>query len=320
MISVPILQLLRVSSGFLSGEEISRRLGITRAAIWKNIEVLRKSGYKVEAIPHVGYRLLEVPDKFLPWEVQEGLKTEIFGKKIICEEKVSSTMDIAVKLASDNAAEGTVVFAEHQTKGRGRMGKHWVSPAGGGIYMSLILRPRLAPRDAAKLTLLSSVAVCEAVKEVAGVDARIKWPNDILIGEKKLAGILTEMNAELDSIRFMIVGLGINVNTVRSRLPPEAVSLKTASGKAIDRLECARRILESMESWYQTMQEQGFASMLARWRELSCTLKKQIMFTEFNGQRTGTAMDIDEDGALLIRLSNGEMIKRNAGEIVHQSS
>lgn len=317
MSNSPVLQLLRNSSEFISGEEISRRLGITRAAIWKNMEALRRTGYTIEALPRVGYRLISIPDKLLPWEIKVGLDTDVIGHNIIYEEDLGSTMDEAVRLANDNAAEGTVIFAEHQTKGRGRMGKHWVSPAGTGLYLSLIIRPRIMLKDAAKLTLLTGVAVCEAVNGFTQAGAGIKWPNDILIGGKKLAGILTEMNAELDCIRFVVIGIGMNVNTPLSRLPKEAISLKAAIGKHCDRISFAREILRSFESWYKTLQQVGFDPVLDRWRELSCTLNKQITFRERDKEWSGKAIDIDNDGSLLVRLPDGKIVKRNAGEIVH---
>ena len=231
-----ILKFLKESEGYVSGEEISRRCGMSRAAIWKYMQELRQEGFDVVAVPHLGYKLVATPDKLLPSEIQHGLRTQYLGKKIIYEDTVPSTMDVAFRLGMEGAVEGTLVCAEGQTKGKGRLGRQWSSPKGKGIYMSVILRPSLPPTEVAQLTLLAAVAVCEAIRRVSGVAARIKWPNDILVENRKLAGILTELSAETDRVRFVVIGIGINVNTSLSVLPPQATSLKEEAQKKISRV------------------------------------------------------------------------------------
>lgn len=227
-----ILNFLRKSPSYLSGEDISRRFKISRAGIWKYIQELRKDGYEIEAIPHCGYKLSGIPDKLFPEEIQAGLNTRFIGRKIHHYESLSSTMDVAFNLAIDAAPEGTVVVAEGQHCGRGRMGRQWISPKAKGIYFSLILRPKILPNEAPKLTLLTAVAVAEAVRKTTGLSALIKWPNDIFIGEKKLGGILTELNAEVDRVKFVIIGVGINVNLKKTQLPFRATSVRNELGKS----------------------------------------------------------------------------------------
>jgi len=311
-----IICFLKEAEGYLSGEEISRHLKISRAGIWKYIQELRKEGYDIVAVPHLGYRLISCPDKLLPAEIQSGLGTQILGKDIRYFDSVTSTMDVAFQLGFEGADEGTVVCAESQTKGKGRLGRHWTSPKGKGIYMSVILRPSLAPADVAQLTLLSAVAVCEAVGKFCGIPAKIKWPNDILVNNKKLAGILTELSAETDRVRFVAIGLGINVNTPLSQLPANATSIKDETGRKIFRVPLVQEILRSLEKWYGNLNTKGFISVVDRWKEMSATLGKKIRLVDSNGDIEGEAVDLDEYGGLVIRNDTGLTVRRMSGDVV----
>src|SRR3989338_3167992 len=231
-----IIHYLKTAEGYLSGEEISRHLKISRAGIWKYMQELRRAGYEIIAVPHLGYRLLSSPDKLIPAEIQSGLKTKILGQRVEYFDSIASTMDAAFQLGVEGAAEGTVVCAESQTKGKGRLGRSWVSPKAKGIYMSVILRPSLPPTDVAQLTLLSAVALCEAIERCCQIPVKIKWPNDILVGNRKIAGILTELSAEMDRVRFVAIGIGVNVNTTASQLPPQATSVKIEADRKSTRL------------------------------------------------------------------------------------
>lgn len=310
-----IITLLKKKQGYLSGEEISRAFNISRAAIWKCMQTLRRQGYKIEASPHLGYRFLSSPDKLLPWEIRFDLKTKRIGKNIIIRQAVSSTMDEAFEQANRGAEEGTVVCAESQTKGRGRMGRSWVSPKGKGIYLSVILRPQLAPSQAAQLTLMTAVAVCEALQKVSGVDVRIKWPNDLLVKNRKVSGILTEMSAEVDRIKFIVVGIGINVNASKDDLPPSATSLKVEAKKNFPRVPVIQEILRSLEKWYDPLPTAGFEPVLRRWKELSMTLGKRVKISELNGSVEGEAVDLANDGGLLIRNISGVIVKKMSGDV-----
>lgn len=312
-----IIDILRKNSEHVSGEEISRSLEISRAAIWKNIESLRKKGYGIEAVPRVGYKLTNVPDKLIPQEVQFGLKTKIIGKKIYHHESVGSTMDEAFALGLKGAKDGTVVCAEGQTHGKGRMGRIWNSPKQKGIYFSAILRPEMHPVDVAKITFLCSVAVCEAIRDMCRVNAQIKWPNDILIENKKVSGILIELNADNDSVKFVVVGIGVNVNTSLNSLPDCATSLKKETGKSVFRVELAREILRSLDKWYLVLRKDGFGSIISRWKELSFTLGNMVRIKDSGYTVEGKAIDIDEHGGLIICDNDGLTVKRMSGDVEH---
>jgi len=321
-----IIHFLKTAEGYLSGEEISRQLKISRAGIWKYMQELRREGYDIVAVPHLGYRLVSSPDKLLPIEIQSELGTEVLGKDIKYFDSISSTMDVAFRLGVEGACEGTVVCAEGQTQGKGRLGRSWASPKGKGVYMSVILRPQLAPTEVAQLTLLSAVAVCEAVGKFCEVPAKIKWPNDILVDNKKLAGILTELSAEMDRVRFIVIGIGINVNTPLSQLPPNATSIKnemsakggsaSGRGRKASRVMLVQEILRSLERWYISLDAQGFGPVIARWKELSSTLGKQICLVDPGGNIKGEAIDLDEYGGLIIRSETGVTVKRMSGDVI----
>lgn len=311
-----IIQSLKEAQGYLSGEEISRHVKISRAGIWKYMQELRKEGYDIAAVPHLGYRLVSCPDKLFPMEIQSGLGTKMLGQDIRYFDCVESTMDVAFRLGLEGAGEGTVVCAESQTKGKGRLGRSWTSPKGKGIYMSVILRPRLAPTDMAQLTLLSAVAVCEAVKNICDVPAQIKWPNDILVKDKKLAGILTELSAEMDRVRFIVIGIGININTPLSQLPSNATSVKNEKGRKVSRVVIVQEILRSLEIWYGCLNERGFGPVVTRWKELSSTLGRYIRLVDPSGDIVGEAVDLDEHGGLVIRCESGVTVKRMSGDVM----
>ena len=311
-----IIQFLKQNENYLSGEEISRSLNISRAAIWKHMQELKRNGYDIAAVPHLGYRLVASPDKLFPGEIQFELGTKILGKNIVYEDTVPSTMDVAFQLGMKGAAEGTVVCAESQTRGRGRLGRTWASPKGKGIYFSILLRPKLPLLEVAKLTLLCGVAVSDAIKKVTGLEVNIKWPNDILVENKKLAGILTELNAEMDRVKFVVVGIGLNVNTPGSHLPEGATSLKNETKQTFSRVIVFQEILREIEKWYLETHREGFSSLLQRWKELSVTLGKWVKVTDPSGKYEGEAVNIDEDGGLLIRQDSGVVVKKMAGDVV----
>jgi BirA family biotin operon repressor/biotin-[acetyl-CoA-carboxylase] ligase len=308
-----IISILKKNSGFVSGEELSRQLNMSRAGIWKHIEDLRRQGYVIKAVPHSGYRLVSSPDKLLPWEIQSGLATQYIGKEIFCQDTIPSTMDEAVKLATSGAREGVVVCADSQTKGRGRMGRSWVSPKGKGVYFSVILRPMLPLNEVAKLTLMSAVAVCEALRDISGVDIKIKWPNDLLVGQKKIVGILTELNAEVDRVKFVVVGVGVNVNTASRQLPEIATSLKMEAGRDFSRVQVLQMILKNLEK--EQVKKQGFVPVLKKWKQLSLTLGQRVSVEDAGKKLEGVAIDLADDGGLLIQDSQGKIIKRMSGDV-----
>ena len=254
--------LKRKQEGYLSGDQISHRLRISRQALWKHIQELRDLGYDIVAVPHLGYRFVSAPNRLFSSEISWHLDTKFIGKKIYYFDVLPSTMDIATGLGIKGAPEGTLVLAEAQAQGRGRLGRSWLSPKYKGIYMSLILKPNILPNSAPVLTLLSAVSICEAIKEFAGLDIQIKWPNDLLLSNKKLGGILTELNAQMDATRFIVIGIGLNVNNEKKTLPSGATSLKEQKGENINRIGLLQEILRKVEANYHLFQEEGSRPML----------------------------------------------------------
>ncbi len=314
-----ILDLLRRKKEYVSQDQIIRHLGIPRQELWQHINELKDSGCEIQAVPHLGYRLDSLPDRLFCFAVEEKLNTKFVGRKIYYLERCSSTMDIALKLASGNPLEGTIVLAEAQTKGRGRLGRHWVSPKYKGLYFTLILKPRIPPARTAVLTFLAAVSVCEAVKAVTGFRASIKWPNDVLINNKKCAGILTEIEAEPDLVKFVFIGIGLNVNNESQELLKGAISLKSAGAgqQKFSRIEILQEVLRRIEDNYLFLQKNGSAAILDKWKKLNVTLGKRVKISSARDQLEGEALDIDADGGLLVRSDSGKIRKFMSGDVVH---
>jgi BirA family biotin operon repressor/biotin-[acetyl-CoA-carboxylase] ligase len=311
-----IIQFLKQTDGYVSGEEMSQKLNMSRAAIWKHMQELRSQGYDITAVPHLGYQLVGTPDKLLSHEVQHGLETKFMGHKIFAFETLSSTMDEAFHLGMEGEPEGTVVCAEAQTKGRGRLGRVWVSPKGKGIYCSIILRPKLPPTQMSQITLMTAVALAEAIRQKTSLQPSIKWPNDLLLNSKKVAGILTELRAEVDQVKFVIVGIGLNINASSSQLLDTATSLKLETNQTFNRIEIFQEALKSLELWYTKILKGNFSEVLDYCRENSATLKRRVRVSDPAADVQGMAIEIDNDGALLIRQDNGKVIKKTAGDVI----
>lgn len=305
----------------ISGEKLSEQLGVSRTAIWKNINILKEEGYQIESIPRKGYILRQAPDLLTKVEIQNGLQTKIIGEEIIHFHSIPSTNDSAKEFASNKAKEGLVITAEQQSAGRGRRGRTWESPKGTGIWMSILLRPNIPPSQAPKFTLLAAVAVASAIKEVSKVDVKIKWPNDLIINNKKVCGILTEMSAEMDFINYIIVGIGVNVNAMSRDFPEElqktAISLAQVLGEKIPRQKLSRKILENIETRYLAFIEtMDFEEILQEWRVASYTLGKQVKTTWNGEEMIAMAEDINEDGALMLRTDQDKLIEISFGDVM----
>ncbi|MEW6188515.1 MAG: biotin--[acetyl-CoA-carboxylase] ligase [Actinomycetota bacterium] len=312
-----VLYFLKDKKGeYVSGEYLSKRLSLSRTAIWKQIQTLKSQGYKIDASPRLGYRLCFVPNLLLPVEIRYKLSTKILGKEIHHFKEVGSTNDIAKDLAIRGAPEGTIVVAEGQTRGRGRLDRRWFSPPG-GIWISLILRPSMSPADIPKITLMTSVAVAKAIGEVTGLRVEIKWPNDILLRGKKVAGILTEMGAETDRLNFVVVGIGINANVdiFPPDLEPHATSVRRVLGESVDRLKLLRCLLGRLERKYIRLQEGRFKGILNEWKELCATLDAQVKISTVDGEIQGKAIGVDEHGALILKLASGKTKTIYAGDV-----
>lgn len=294
---------------FVSGEAISDKLGLSRAAVWKHVNALRSQGYRIEAVPARGYRLLEIPDRLGELEVRPLLNTHDVGQALHWYEEVGSTNDVAKELADEGALHGEVVIAERQSAGRGRRGRSWSSPPRKNLYLSVVLRPDLPPARAPEVTLLAAVAVCQAVRRAGVASAAIKWPNDVLASGRKLAGVLTEMAAEVERVQWLVVGIGVNVNAAADDFPDElrelATSLLIERGDPVPRALFAAALLTALEEWLDRHAAEGFAPVRAAWREMSDTLGREVRVRVGSADLVGLAEDVDETGALLVRTASG---------------
>jgi len=315
-----ILTALRANPDGVSGAEIAGQLGITRAAIWGHIEELRRLGYDIEAGPHSGYRLVNAPDALHADDLLARLgRTETVGRDIRVFEQTTSTNDVIEKLARDGVKEGVVVFAESQTKGRGRLGRVWMSPARKGLWFSVLLRPDLRPQETTRLTIASAMALRRAIQSETGLDPEIKWPNDILIRGRKVAGILTELSAELDRVKHVILGIGVDVNLGANEFPAElrkmATSLRIESGETISRPELATAILRELDQDYARVCGNLFADVADEW-EAHCTTIGRAVTIQIGGRRvSGRAESLDDDGALLLRTEHGHLERITGGDV-----
>ncbi len=304
---------------FLSGQALADIVGCSRTAIWKHIEELRKEGFILEAVRKKGYRIVNTPDSVTESKIRLGLHTTSLGQAIHYEESVPSTQKIAHVLASDGAVEGTLVIADEQTAGRGRLMREWHSSKGTGIWMSLILKPHLPPQKAPQFTLITAVAVVQAIEEVTDLSPQIKWPNDILINNKKVTGILTELQAESDKINSIIIGIGMNVNHTKDHFPDElqsiATSLSIEQGEPLSRSLIVQRFLERMEALYSMYMKEGFKPIKLLWESYAISIGRRIRARTINGNIEGKALGITEEGVLLIEESNGVVQKIYSADI-----
>ncbi|NQD67220.1 biotin--[acetyl-CoA-carboxylase] ligase [Bacillus haikouensis] len=305
-----LIQAFSESKGdFLSGQALADIAGCSRTAIWKHIEELRKEGFVLEAVRKKGYRIINTPDSVTENKIRLGLQTSTLGQVIHYEESVPSTQKIAHDLAGNGAVEGTLVIADEQTAGRGRLMREWHSSSGSGIWMSLILKPHLPPQKAPQFTLITAVAVVQAIEEVTELQPQIKWPNDILINGKKVTGILTELQAESDKINSIIIGIGMNVNHSIDHFPAEirsiATSLAIEKGDLLSRAELVQTVLERIESLYTLYMKEGFTPIKLLWESYAVSIGKRIRARTINGTVEGTALGITAEGVLKIKDNDG---------------
>jgi BirA family biotin operon repressor/biotin-[acetyl-CoA-carboxylase] ligase len=315
-----ILSALRANPDGVSGAQLAEQLAISRAAIWSRIEELRKAGYEIEAGPHFGYRLIGSPDALHADDLLARLgKTKVIGRDIRVFEETTSTNDVIEKIARDGVKEGVVVFAESQTKGRGRLGRKWVSPPHKGLWFSVLLRPELTPQETTQLTVASATALRRAIKNVTSLTAEIKWPNDLLIDGKKVVGILTEMSAEVDRVRHVILGIGVDVNQDAAEFPPElrkiATSLKAEAGAEISRAELATEILRELDADYARICTGKFPAVADEWEAGCATIGKNVSVQMGARQIRGCAESLDDDGALLVRTEHGHLERVIGGDV-----
>ena len=316
-----ILAALRAHPDGVSGAQLAEQLAISRAAVWARIDDLRKVGYDIEAGPHFGYKLVNSPDALHADDLLARLgKTKAIGRDIQVFEQTTSTNDVVEKLARDGVKEGVVVFAESQTKGRGRLGRVWQSPTRKGLWFSILLRPNLRPQETTQLTVISATALRRAIKTVTGLTADIKWPNDLLIDGKKVVGILTEMSAEVDRVRHIIIGIGVDVNQNAGEFPEElrkiATSLKLEAGEEVCRAELATEILRELDLDYARVCAGKFPEVADEWEAACVTIGKNVTVHTGDRKFRGRAESLDDDGALLVRTEHGHLERIIGGDVI----
>lgn len=311
-----ILEFLAQSKGsYVSGEHISEELGISRAAVWKHIKALREEGYIIESSSRRGYMLPLAADVIIQSEIEAMLDTEFIGRHMVFLESIDSTNDYAKKIAAESP-DGTIVIADEQTKGKGRMDRAWSSKRGEGIWMSMVLKPKIAPHRASLITLIAGAAVAKAL-EGLGANVQVKWPNDILIGGKKLCGILTEMGAQMERIDYIVLGIGINVSTTRfsEDIKGIATSLKS-EGHSLSRKDVIASVLNEFERMYTPYVKTGDASeAIIICREKSSLIGREIYVISWGGKEPAKALDISKEGDLVVEYEDGRIEKVISGEV-----
>ena len=301
-----ILRALRASGDYVSGEVLSKELGISRVSVWKHLRSLMQHGYVIESSP-IGYRLISSPDLLLPYELPG------WEHKLYHFAEVDSTMGVAKELVKKGAEEGTIVVTECQACGKGRLSREWFSPRG-GIYFTLSLKPKISPVYAPRVNLMASVAVAKAIRGLFGLAAELKWPNDVLIEGRKVCGILAEMEAEMDAINFVNLGIGINANFPSSQYEKGATSLKEELGKEIVRKELLNSVLSEIAKQQALLTK---ADLLEEWKSLSATLNRDVRVVSLGEEVTGKAIDIDSNGALILKCPDNSLRNIIAGDCFH---
>lgn len=313
-----ILEKLRSARDYVSGQELCEGLGVSRTAVWKKIRQLEEEGYRIEAVPKKGYRLLENPDLLSEDEVKSRLKTRWAGQKMRCFAQIDSTNQYAKKMGEEGEAEGLLVLADEQTSGKGRRGRQWSSPPAAAISMTLLLRPKIVPERISMVTLVMGMAVAGACRELYAVPAGVKWPNDIVLNGKKLSGILTEMSAELTAVNYIVIGVGINVNlkSFPEEIAQTATSLLLELGHPVSRAELAAKVMERFERYYEIfLRTQDLSGLKEEYHSMLLNAGRTVRVLEPGNEYSGTALGIDELGRLLVKRQDGSVEKVFAGEV-----
>jgi len=302
--------LLKSEAGYISGQVLAKKAGISRGAVWKQIRGLRRYGYSIESRHGLGYRLVSRTDLPLPWELARVLKTSFVGKQVVFRQVVDSTQNLALSLAARQDSRGTVVIAEQQKSGRGRQRRKWLSP-NGGIWLSVILKPEIPTARITLLPFAAALAVCNAIR-ATGLDARLKWPNDVMVSGKKVAGILLDISAEADQVNHAIIGIGINANVDASALSARLEGIKITSisnelGRAVSRLDLTKALLENLERYHLEMERQRHIAIMQEWKKHSDMLGRRVTVSQGGKTVQGFAADVNDDGSLLLRTGDGDV-------------
>ncbi len=313
-----ILVFLREAQDYVSGDFISAKLGISRTAVWKYIHQIERFGYGIEKLKGKGYKIVKTPDKLYPWEIGRYLHTDFVGKNILYKETVGSTNAFAFKLALEDAPEGACVIAEAQETGRGRLNRAWFSPAGKNLYLSVVLRPRVHPSNVYPVTFISSLAVHDTVEDLTGMKPTLKWPNDVLINEKKICGTLLELSTEADMVRFVIVGIGLNINMKETEidegLRQKATSLSIEAKKVYERAHVCGILLSNLEKYYLLFKLRGESEICGAWEERAGIKGKYMEITQMGETYKGISEGVDSKGAMLLNI-DGKTQRIIAGDV-----
>lgn len=313
-----ILRLLKTSDSYLSGQQLCDSFQVSRTAVWKVMEQLKKEGYEIEAVRNRGYRLKMSPDVLSEAEIKSVLKTSWAGQNLVCYESTDSTNNRAKEAAEKGALHGTLFAADSQTAGKGRRGRTWVSPSGSSIYMTLLLRPDLEPSKAPMLTLVMGLSVAEGIRQAAEVNAGIKWPNDIVVNRKKVCGILTEMATEIQYVNYIVIGVGINVNQQEfpEELKESATSLGAETGKKLKRSDIIAAVMENFEKNYEIFLKSGDLSGLQEaYNAILVNYNQPVKVLEPGHEYEAVAGGINRTGELLVHLPDGQKKEVYAGEV-----
>lgn len=313
-----VLSMLKEHDEYISGQELSKRLNVSRTAIWKAVNALKAEGYAIESIPNRGYHLTACPDVLISEEIKSLLKTKVLGNKILHYDTIDSTNNEVKRLAEQGAEEGLIVIAEEQSAGRGRRGRSWSSPSGCGIWMSILLRPEFTPWEVSSVTLVAALACAKAIRDELGLDAVIKWPNDIVINGKKTVGILTEMSAEQEAVNYVVLGVGMNANI--SDFPEEisktATSFYLESGKKINRSRMVAGFVMYFEKYYEIFcRDKNLAGIKEEYEQLLVNKDRDVYIVEASQTVQRRAIGINDKGELIVEDDAGARYTVRAGEV-----
>jgi BirA family biotin operon repressor/biotin-[acetyl-CoA-carboxylase] ligase len=300
-------------SGYASGQWLAKKAGISRSAVWKQMRKLKRCGYTIESRHGKGYRLAGSTEYPVPWELEKLVRTQFVGRgTMVYRDSADSTQDIAISLAEKENAHGAIVIAEQQSGGRGRMKRKWVSPRG-GIWISVVLKPAIPTATSTMLPFVAALAVCDAIREATGLRATLKWPNDVMVSGKKVAGILLDLSAEAETVNYAVIGIGINANVEMSKIKvdregrPAITSIKGELGRDVSRLRLTALLLEKLEHFYLMLEGKGAAPIIAEWRKRSDMMGKGVTVVQQGKECNGVAADINNDGSLKVETAEGEL-------------
>lgn len=313
-----VLQLLRDSQEYVSGQQICESFGISRTAVWKIMNQLKEEGYEIEAIQNKGYHLASAPDVLSLSEIQSRIKTKMAGRHLLYYDVIGSTNIEAKKQAENNAPEGLLVVADKQEAGRGRRGRSWESPAGANIFMSILLRPVFSPAKAPMVTLVMALSVAQAIADVTDLEVKIKWPNDIVVNKKKVVGILTELTMETDYIQYLVCGVGINVNQTEfpENISATATSIYLEGGKKVNRAGLIEKVMERFEDNYETFcKTEDMSGLIEAYNRVLVNKETQVRVLDPKGEYNGLSHGINEMGELIVEKQDGAIENVYAGEV-----